>query len=387
MTGPKNPFKATLGKTPPELVGRDEAISDFSSALEEGPGSHERVSLITGPRGIGKTVLLNAFEDQARERGWRVFSVTATPGFVTRLRDSFFRAISVERDTNRRRLSGLALSAFSVNWENAESHLPELTLRDVLGELLALQRELDRMTGQEPAGVLITVDELHYSNQAEVIELGETIQHLVREDEEIAVAMAGIPSAVKPLLADDDGRNPVTFLRRANRVELGPVRDEDVEWGLQKPVEDVGRRWERMALDLAVLACGGYPFMIQLVGHWVFRRSEGEEITVQAAELGIRKAQRALGQLVHEPALQDLSATDRTFLIVMAQDEGISKIADIASRMKVDKQDANVYRRRLIEAGMIRPVALGHIAFELPYMRDYLRDHAASDGFEAIRDL
>ena len=65
-----NPFRATFGATPPLLVGRSDAIRDFGFALDEGPGAHERISLIIGPRGIGKTVLLNAFEDEAVKRGW-----------------------------------------------------------------------------------------------------------------------------------------------------------------------------------------------------------------------------------------------------------------------------------------------------------------------------
>lgn len=49
-----NPFTATLGATPPLLVGRSDAIDDFGFALDEGPGAHERISLIIGPAASGK---------------------------------------------------------------------------------------------------------------------------------------------------------------------------------------------------------------------------------------------------------------------------------------------------------------------------------------------
>ena len=62
-------------------------------ALDDGPGAHERISLVTGLRGIGKTVLLNEFEDQAKARSWWVLSETATTGFVQRLKDSVYRLI------------------------------------------------------------------------------------------------------------------------------------------------------------------------------------------------------------------------------------------------------------------------------------------------------
>lgn len=66
------------------LVGRDEALADFR-ALAGGPGDPGRAILLTGMRGAGKTVLLNAFEDEARQHGWVVISETTRPGVVAEL--------------------------------------------------------------------------------------------------------------------------------------------------------------------------------------------------------------------------------------------------------------------------------------------------------------
>ncbi|SQH28346.1 Uncharacterised protein [Arcanobacterium haemolyticum] len=41
-------------------------------------------------------------------------------------------------------------------------------------------------------------------------------------------------------------------------------------------------------------------------------------------------------------------------------------------------QYANTYRNRLIEAQMIYTPRTGYVDFELPYLREYLRTHAAS---------
>ncbi|HAS10214.1 MAG TPA: ATP-binding protein, partial [Acidimicrobiaceae bacterium] len=79
-----NPFKPTFGRTPPLLVGRDDVIVEFATAIEAASGS-ALATLLVGARGSGKTVLLNALEDAARSQGWIVFSETATPGLVDRL--------------------------------------------------------------------------------------------------------------------------------------------------------------------------------------------------------------------------------------------------------------------------------------------------------------
>ncbi|MCZ9290388.1 ATP-binding protein [Corynebacterium evansiae] len=379
---PKNPFTATVGKTPLVLAGRSEYLHDFDAAIQDGPGSHERISIITGPRGIGKTVLLNEFEAVAKTHSWHVISETTTRGFNDRIRDRAFRLLQDLSDEPTRRLSGIKLHSLGFETEAIPSFSPTPTLRSVLEELFDRQAELDTRLNQEPVGLLITLDELHYAHMDEIIEFGTTIQHLVREDREIAIAMAGIPGAVKPLLAADEGRNPVTFLRRANKIETGMVPIEEVHTALYKTTEQVGVSWTLQALDIATKATGGYPFMIQLVGQHAFRNYTGNAIDEEAVSRGVGAARRKLGQLVHEPSIADLSEVDRTFLIAMSTDDGPSRMSDIATRMGVDAQYAGKYRKRLIDAEMIRPTGHGFVDYELPYMREYLRSHHATDALE-----
>lgn len=383
MNRVSNPFRATLGSTPPYLAGRRHEIEDFAEALDDGPGAHERISLITGLRGVGKTVLLNAFEEEARARSWWVISETATAGFTERIIDAVFRKASEILHTHRRKLSGITLPSIGgIQFSDILEHQPKITLRSVLTEILSWQEEIDRKLGQDSVGLLITLDELHYHRREEVIDFGATIQHLVREDLNISVAMAGIPQSIKPLLASEEGKNPVTFLRRANRIDLGLIDNNEVRKALAEPVEKVGVTWESDALTDAAEACGGYPFMIQLIGQQCFKRKRSNFITVGSVAEAAVVAKRKLGQLVHEPALADLSEVDRTFLVAMAADDGPSTMSDIAQRLGVNSQYAGNYRRRLIDAEIITSSGYGQVDFELPYMREYLREHAVVDVFK-----
>ncbi|AEX46948.1 ATP-binding protein [Corynebacterium diphtheriae] len=383
MNRVSNPFRATLGSTPPYLAGRRHEIEDFAEALDDGPGAHERISLITGLRGVGKTVLLNAFEEEARARSWWVISETATAGFTERIIDALFRKASEILHTHRRKLSGITLPSIGgIQFSDILEHQPKITLRSVLTEILSWQEEIDRKLGQDSVGLLITLDELHYHRREEVIDFGATIQHLVREDLNISVAMAGIPQSIKPLLASEEGKNPVTFLRRANRIDLGLIDNNEVRKALAEPVEKVGFTWESDALTDAAEACGGYPFMIQLIGQQCFKRKRSNFITVDSVAEAAVVAKRKLGQLVHEPALADLSEVDRTFLVAMAADDAPSTMSDIAQRLGVNSQYAGNYRRRLIDAEIITSSGYGQVDFELPYMREYLREHAVVDVFK-----
>ena len=377
-----NPFRPTLGATPPRAVGREAFVTHFGLALDDGPGAHERITLITGPRGIGKTVLLNEFEDIARQRSWWVISETATEDFTTRIRDQAQRLIVDQLRPERKRAVGVQIARVGgASWESAEELTAQGTLRSVLTELLDLQAERDRRLDQQPVGVLITLDELHYSRRSDVIEFATVIQHLVRENREIAVAMAGIPGAVVPLLADSDGNSPVTFLRRANRIDLEMVSVAQAREALVAPLLDGVGSWSADALDVAVKSTGGYPFMIQLVGQNCLRLSRDGQISATEAAAGVDIARFKLKQLVLEPALADLSDGDRAFLHAMAQDDGPSRMGDLADRLGVNAQHAGVYRKRLIEAQMIRSQGRGQVEFELPGMREYLRELAAEETF------
>ena len=370
---PRNPYTATMGKTPPVVAGHDSYVQDFAEALYDGPGTHERISIVTGPRGIGKTVLLNEFEGAARQQSWLVISETTTEHFNERIRDTLIRKIrEVTPDSTR------------LSFDSISDQAPPQSLRSVLEECFSLLETIDQKMGKPPTGILITLDELHYAHVRDIIEFGTTMQHMIREDREIAVAMAGIPGAVKRLLASNEGRNPVTFLRRANRIEMGLVPLDSVANALEAPALEVGIEWTPEALELGTEATGGYPFMIQLVGQHAFRNTSGGIIDESAVRAGIETARRKLGELVHEPSLADLSDVDRTFLTAMSKDDGPSRMADIAERMGVDTQYAGTYRRRLIEAEMIRPAGRGFVDYELPYIREYLRAHPASDATKQL---
>lgn len=367
-----NPFTPTFGTSPPLLVGRDQDLDDFREGLRGGPGSPERATLVTGLRGTGKTVMLNAYEDVAGEEGWLVISETATPNLVDRITNEHLPRLLREVDPQQTesRLTGVSLpGGFGADREVSERHVPRPGLRSQLNQLTDLLAE------RGGGGVLITVDEVHRKGIGDLRELGTTIQHAFRERRNVAFVGAGLPSAVDDLLTDEVS----TFLRRADRRHLRTVRPEEVAAAIAVPIRGAGRDITPEALQVAVAGTGGYPFMIQLVGLHTWRAdSTAATIDTEQARRGVDQARRKVGQLVHASALADLSNVDRSFLAAMAHDDGPSRMADIAARLGVDATYAGQYRLRLIAAEVIEPRGHGLVDFTLPGLRDYLREHAAS---------
>lgn len=364
----RNPFRPTAGATPPLLVGRDEVLEEVVESLEDGPGAPGRLALFVGTRGVGKTVMLTEVGDQALRHGWVTFAETATPGLVSRLQHAVTRALHDADPTTApsRTVTGLTLPVIGGGVTTSAPPAEVVEWRHELGRLLDV---LER----NGVGLLITVDEVHKGARGDLRDLAATVQHLIREDRDIALAMAGLPSSVSDLLNDD----VLTFLRRATRFTLADVPLDAVRDALRETITSEGRTIDDDALEEASAATGGYPFLIQLVGYHIWRKARGGTINLAAVREGVPAARKRLGATVHETALADLSDVDRTYLLAMAQDPGESSTGEIARRLGETPYYASTYRHRLITAGVIEPTRRGYVDSTIPYLREFLREHAA----------
>lgn len=371
----ENPFKPSFGVSPPLLAGRGDLIADHAEGLREGPGSPFRSLIIKGQRGSGKTVLLNTLEGQARDLGWHVVSTSARPGMAAELQTSDLPAAlqgypgaQTTRVTSAQGSVGPVGGGGSVEYVD---HFPiTASLRHLLTTLVS------EVTAAGGEGLLITVDEVSADALDDLQVLTQALQHLFREELEVALVVAGLPHLISDLL-DHPG---TTFLRRSERADLGPIDDPEVEEALTVPMEMTGKVLSGQALQAAMNGTEGYPFMLQLVGYYTWRAARDEEvITLEKTHDGVERARRRIGELVHAPALRDLSPTDRSYLVHMAVDDGPSRTRDIADRLGVGTNYAAVYRQRLIQAEIITSAGHGYVDFTLPEMREYLRSHATHE--------
>lgn len=139
------------------------------------------------------------------------------------------------------------------------------------------------------------------------------------------------------------------------------------------------------AIDHAVEAAGGYPFMVQLVGFhtWEAAAEPDTVVALSDAVEGAQVAQQHIGQLVIAPLWRDQPASARRFLAAMARDDGDSLLADIARRMDVTSGYVSVYRARLVKSGLVADVGKRIVAFALPSTRLWIR---ALDEFSYISE-
>lgn len=238
-------------------------------------------------------------------------------------------------------------------------------------EFRTLGSQLLRRLDENKTGLLITLDEIQDANRGELLQLAAVIQHFVRDGLPIGFVCAGLPSAVYDLLNE----GVATFLRLADKIDLHSVEIADIESSYMKLFTAAGFTLTSEMASKAAVATTGYPFLVQLIGYFLWREAEnaGGILAQEAADRAIAAGLQRNIRLVVEPAIANASRRDMDYLRAMAVDEKVSSTAAIAVRMGAKLTLAANYRARLIDAGLIEPAAHGEVRFSIPGLREHLR--------------
>jgi hypothetical protein len=217
--------------------------------------------------------------------------------------------------------------------------------------------------------LLITIDEVQ-NVTSDLKEFITTFQHLIREEYDIMLVMAGLPYAIFDVLNDQ----VLTFLRRAKRIMLENLPIVQVEVSYSKAFKSSHKQIVGDVLVEAAKATYGYPYLVQLIGYYLWKESD-EVVDSEALEIAVKLSKDELYRNVHELIIRELSPKDIEFVYAMAEDELVSNFGDIIARLGITSGYASIYRKRLIDAGVIHSSGYGKLAFSPPYLRDYLLDN------------
>lgn len=362
----ENPFRPTFGASPRVWAGRDIILDEFSRALDGGAGNPDRSILISGSRGIGKTVLLNELEDIAAARGWVVLRASAREYMTdTLVRSTIPEAVKRLSQPPRREVTGFSIAGIGSVNTAIETSDTEPRLSSALRDLVALTKE---------SGVLLTIDEVQDASADDLTQIAIAYQDLVRDNLPVAVAMAGLTHGIDTLL-DLPG---ATFLRRARHYELGPLTPEDARLALEQTAREGSVVFTAAAQ--AAQFSQGYPYLVQLVGFlaWDAAIRQGRDsVDVHLLDQIIPSAVERLGQQVHQPSVRDIPLRQLEFLQAMAtleasSEDGSVALAEIAAGLGKPATSLSDTRAKLIQKDLIAPAAWGRLEFAQPYLGQYL---------------
>lgn len=375
----KNPYTPNAGSRPSELAGRDQELEQFRVLIGRlKRGATEQSMVIRGLRGVGKTVLLNAFEDRAESEGFLSFYHELTPDSslvadiardaqtaLTRLKLSA-RAVKAVREglghLGTIKVVGPEGIELSVDLRKAD----EGTIASDLSELFL---QLGAAAASKGSGVVFLLDEIQFASEIEYRAVITALHRSTQKSMPITLAAAGLPQI--PRLTGEARSYAERLFTFPNIASLA---DDDARAALVEPARQQGVEFEPDAVTRALAWTGGYPFFIQQLGKHAWNLADSSPITAANVAAAMPAAQAALDASIYEVRVQRATDQERRYMRAMAQlGEGPYKSGDVAVKLGRKTTDVSMIRQRLLDKGLVYATEdYGHVDFTVPRFGEFM---------------
>jgi AAA ATPase domain len=382
----KNPYSPGAGAPPPELVGRDAILMQAEILLGRIKNNKpEKSVLMTGLRGVGKTVLLIEIQKKAENLGYKTIFIEAHEDkslgallapYLRTLLYSFNRMAGIG-DKARRALSVLrgfigslkvAYGDISIGLD-VEPELGSADSGDIEIDLPQLLVAVGEAALDSDCAVSILVDEIQYLSKKELGALIMAMHKLQQRQLPVLLIAAGLP--VLPGLA---GESKSYAERLFNFPNIGELSKEDAYKALRDPALVAGVDFEEKALEKIYEMTHGYPYFLQEWGYKTWNKAQSNPITYLTVNLATQEVIEQLDNNFFRVRFDRLTPGERVFLRTMADlGEGPYKAGDIADKCDVKVSALSSTRANLMKKGMIYSPSYGYIAFTVPLFDQFMR--------------
>lgn len=387
MDAVRNPFNPGAGTRPPLLVGRDPQLSAMTIAVRRHAiGRFERSVLLTGLRGVGKTVLLNEFGTIAKKEGWIHQHLEATEdiriatALATVARRALLELSLKERSKERARRALAVLRSFiKVHVPLGEAGSLTIDLDPHHGssdsgqldvDLAAVFIELGEAAKEGGVGILITIDEIQYLPRPQLSALIVALHRVSQLGLPVLVAGAGLPSLQG--LAGEARSYAERLFTYAN---IGPLVPNDARRALVEPVTAEGGAWHPDALARALKDTEGYPYFLQEFGKQAWNLADGPQIDEPDMDAAVRLAVDDLDRGFFRARIDKTTDAERDYLRAMAAlgGRGPYKSGEVSRSMGKSTTQNGPVRDSLIKRGLLYAPRHGTLAFTVPMFDVFVR--------------
>ncbi len=394
----RNPYAPGAGQRPPELAGRDRERGQFEVTLERvGAGRPERSMVLSGLRGVGKTVLLNALRGEAVRRAWGTGKIEARPDQSIRIPVAQAVHAAVREVAHRHRdpdrvdevagtLTSFALRATVEERRTARSAgvrwtpptgVPATRGRadsgDLELDLVELFTDVATLAGDLGVGVGLFIDEMQDISLTELAALCGACHEISQQGAPLIVVGAGLPHLPVALAAS---RSYAERLFRYVSVDRLPREMADRAWRL--PAATEGVTFDDAALDALYALTDGYPYFVQAYGKVTWDAAVGSPIGVEDVRAAAPEAEQELAIGFFGARYDRATPAERDYMTAMA-DLGVEAgdlavaTAGIAEHLARKPQSLSPARDGLIKKGLVYSAERGSVAFTVPHFGKYLR--------------
>ncbi|MCR1781221.1 ATP-binding protein [Nocardioides carbamazepini] len=398
----RNPYAPGAGQRPPELAGRDEQLTAFEVVLERvARGRPERSLVLTGLRGVGKTVLLNALRSAAVRKGWGTGKLEARPDQSLRrpLSSALHQAVRElghpEPDEADHVLG--VIRSFAQREAGADAKLrdrwsPGIAAPAVRGradsgdveiDLVELLTDVGGLAADVGKGVAVFIDEMQDLGTDDVSALCAACHELSQNGLPVIVVGAGLPHLPAVLSASKSYSERLFSYQRIDRLSR-----EAADRALVAPAAEEEAAFTPDALAAMYDATRGYPYFIQAYGRSVWDLAPRTPITADDVAVAGPEAEAELAVGFFGSRYERATPAERDYLRAMADaavassDDGVEDpvgsvaTADVAGVLGKKPQSLSPARDALLKKGLIYSGERGRIAFTVPHFGRYLRTQA-----------
>ena len=388
----RNPFAPGAGQRPPELAGRAKEISAFEVVLERvARGRPERSLVLTGLRGVGKTVLLGELRSMAVRRGWGAGKVEARPDADLRrpLSAALHRAVREVAVRHRAPdrvehvLGVLKAFALRSNPDNAKLRdrwqpgidVPAAQGRgdsgDIEIDLVELFTDVAELAQDIGTGVALLIDEMQDVAPNDVSALCAACHELSQSGAPLVVVGAGLPHLPAVLSASKSYSERLFRYIRIDRLER-----DDAAKAVLAPVSREGAEITPDAVEALFQSSGGYPYFIQAYGKATWDAAPSDPITAEDVTVAAPEAEAELAVGFFGSRYERATPAEREYLRAMAEltdgkDEGAGT-SDVAVFLGRKPSSLSPARDSLIKKGLVYSGERGRIAFTVPHFGRFL---------------
>lgn len=381
----KNPFSPGAGSPPPELVGRDPDLEQARILLGRIKLKRsEKSLLLTGLRGVGKTVLLKQIEELAKMNGYRTIFIEAHedmllgPLLIPYLRNLLFdlNRLAGASDKVKRGLAVLRsfIGAVKVTVHDItigldiEPEVGSADSGDLEIDLPNLFMAIGEAAEDRKCAVALLIDEIQYFSQKELGALIMAMHKVQQYQLPLVLLGAGLP--ILPGLA---GEAKSYSERLFNFPDIGALSQKDAALALEEPARTAGVVFQSSAVEEIYRLTKGYPYFLQEWGYQTWNLASDSPITLQDVERATAEVIPRLDRNFFRVRFDRLTPTEKNFLRAMAElGPGTHRIAEIADTLNIKPSSASPIRAGLIRKGMIYSPSYGDIAFTVPLFDEFM---------------
>ncbi|PSK96337.1 AAA ATPase-like protein [Murinocardiopsis flavida] len=389
----RNPYAPGAGQRPPELAGREREVQQFEVVLERvARGRPERSMVLTGLRGVGKTVMLNTFRSLAIQRMWGTGKIEARPDQSIRrpvaaalhmaLRELAPRHRAPERIEHvlgvLKAFAQAAPESAGKGGKGGPRWQPGIEAPAVRGradsgdleiDLVELFVDASSIATDLGVGVAVFIDEMQDVPPDDISALCTACHELSQVGGPLIVVGAGLPHLPAVLSASKSYSERLFRYTRIDRLARSAA-----DHALTAPalLENVG--FEPDALQALYDASDGYPYFVQAYGKVTWDLALHSPITAEDVKVAAPEAEEELAVGFFGSRFERATPAERDYMRAMAAlgDDPVAT-TEVAASLGRRPSSLSPARDSLIKKGLIYSAERGQIAFTVPHFGDFLR--------------